>query len=480
MKKIKIGAAYIRVSTDEQTELSPDAQLRVIMDAAKKDGVIIPPDFVFMESRGRSGRRADNRPEFQRMISTAKQKPAPFESLYVWKFSRFARNQEESAFYKGILRKKCGVSIISISEPIMDGMFGRLVEMIIEWSDEFYSVNLSGEVLRGMTQKALEHGYQTTPCLGYDAVGHGQPFTINEEQYKIAEYIHQAFHAGQDMAKIARTLNEQGHRTRRGNPFDNRAIRLVLSNSFYIGLVKWKDISFQGTHECRESITSVFAENQELLARIHRPQRRREVSSCRHWLSGLLKCSVCGSSLGYNRSGDLSSRPHIFQCWKYTKGMHAGSCSISVSKAEHVVLESMKQVLETRNVEYACLRKIPVESESRLAIIQSALDRIAIKEQRVRDAYENGIDTLEEYRDNKDRIKEERDHLLAEQAELQKAEERDPAADQEELIQRIYDVYTFVSSPDVSMEDKGNAIRRIIKEIVYDREHNTMKFYYYI
>ena len=35
---LEIGAAYIRVSTDDQTELSPDAQLRVIQEEAKKDG----------------------------------------------------------------------------------------------------------------------------------------------------------------------------------------------------------------------------------------------------------------------------------------------------------------------------------------------------------------------------------------------------------------------------------------------------------
>ena len=37
---LEIGAAYVRVSTDDQTELSPDAQIRVIMDAAKADGFI--------------------------------------------------------------------------------------------------------------------------------------------------------------------------------------------------------------------------------------------------------------------------------------------------------------------------------------------------------------------------------------------------------------------------------------------------------
>lgn len=39
---LEIGAAYIRVSTDDQTELSPDAQVRVIQEEAKKDGFYYP------------------------------------------------------------------------------------------------------------------------------------------------------------------------------------------------------------------------------------------------------------------------------------------------------------------------------------------------------------------------------------------------------------------------------------------------------
>ena len=109
-KSLEIGAAYIRVSTDDQAELSPDAQIRVIMETAKADGYIIPKEFIFEEKKGISGRKADNRPEFQRMIAVAKsQKPSPFKRLYLWKFSRFARNQEESTFYRFVVsfeRKK--------------------------------------------------------------------------------------------------------------------------------------------------------------------------------------------------------------------------------------------------------------------------------------------------------------------------------------------------------------------------------------
>ena len=153
-KELKTAAAYIRVSTDKQEELSPTSQLKEIKKWAKDNGYILTNEYIFMENEGVSGRKADNRLEFQRMIATAKTKPKPFDAIILWKFSRFARNQEESTFYKGLLRRKLGIDVISISEPILEGMFGRLIEMIIEWFDEYYSVNLSGEVMRGMTEKA--------------------------------------------------------------------------------------------------------------------------------------------------------------------------------------------------------------------------------------------------------------------------------------------------------------------------------------
>ena len=35
---MKIAAAYVRVSTEEQTELSPDSQVKLFREYAKKNG----------------------------------------------------------------------------------------------------------------------------------------------------------------------------------------------------------------------------------------------------------------------------------------------------------------------------------------------------------------------------------------------------------------------------------------------------------
>lgn len=71
-----------------------------------------------------SGRKAEKRHDFQRMIGLAKTKPRPFSVIIVWKYSRFARNQEESIVYKSLLRRQCGIDVLSVSEPLVDGPFG--------------------------------------------------------------------------------------------------------------------------------------------------------------------------------------------------------------------------------------------------------------------------------------------------------------------------------------------------------------------
>lgn len=482
MAKLEIGAGYVRVSSDDQTELSPDAQIREIRQAAKADGYTIPPEFIFIEKKGISGRKADNRPEFQRMIAIAKsQSPAPFSRLYVWKFSRFARNQEESIFYKGILRKKCNVDIKSVSEPLVDGMFGRLIETIIEWFDEYYSYNLSGEVIRGMTEKALRKGYQTCPSLGYKAVGEGQPFVIDPEAYRLVEYMFRAYLDGKDMTAIAREINRWGYKTRRGCPFERRTVERVLQNRFYVGEVTWRGITFQGPHETRESVTAIFDAVQERIKSQHKSARRRDASANAHWLSGLLKCGICGASLGFNRTSNPHKRPDFFNCWRYTKGAHAGSCSVSVRIAEQAVLDSLRRASAGEDLDYEYIPRRDVETVSQETVLREALARMDVKEKRIREAYEGGVDTLEEYKANKARLAAERAEIRSDLARLAASEgATKKAPDKAEVMRRIQDAYALVSDPDVSNEDKGNALRSVLTKIVFDRKEGRFSFFYYV
>lgn len=467
--KERVGALYIRVSTEDQTELSPEAQKRMLLDYAQKNHIIISEEFVFSESV--SGRHVQKRPEFQRMIAIAKQPSHPIDVILVWKYSRFARNQEESIVYKSML-KKDHVDVISVSEPLIDGPFGTLIERIIEWMDEYYSIRLSGEVLRGMKEKALQHGYQTSPCLGYQAVGNGKPFVINEAEYAIVSYIMDLYdNQNMDPTAIARRCNDLGYRTRRGNPFEKRSIDRILANPFYCGTVSWNGIDFEGSHETRLS-RERFDKRQQLILSRKKVRKTRNVSTCKHWLSGILKCSICGATLcATNMNGDYS----YFQCWKYAKGYHRGTSSITVRRIESLVIQYFDQLSETDDLNFTYVRKEkPSDNTLLIEQISKEISTLAAREKRIKDAYEKGIDSLDEYKANKERLLKNRVELEHELQMLQEAPEGEP--DKKAVLREIKSVNDVLKNPDVSYEEKGNLIRTIVDQIVYDKASEQLFF----
>ncbi len=232
----RYAAAYIRVSTDEQTEFSPDAQLKALTAFAESHGYIIPPENIFKDE-GISGRKAEKRPAFMEMIARAKSPARPFEAILVHKFDRFARNREDSIIYKSLLKRECGVRVISITENIEDDKFSVILEAILEAMAEYYSLNLAEEVKKGMTEKALRGGFQTSPPYGY-AVENNVLKKLDDEAV-IVNKIFELYNRGMNYTKIARRINSLGAKTHRENAFTGRAVKYILENPVYIGKIRW-------------------------------------------------------------------------------------------------------------------------------------------------------------------------------------------------------------------------------------------------
>ena len=115
-------------------------------------------------------------------------------------------------------------------------------------------------------------------------------------------------------------------------------------------------------------------------------------------------------------------------------------------------------------------------------LVQEALARLEIKEQRIKEAYENEVDTLEEYKQNKLRLKAERETLLADAERLRQQASQTPeeVPSKAEVMRRITNIYELISNPDVDNETKGNALRSVVKKIVFDRKLGRFSFHYYI
>ena len=127
--------------------------------------------------------------------------------------------------------KRDRVSVVSVSEPLAEGPFGTLVERMIEWMDEYYSIRLSGEVFRGMSENAMRGNFQASPPLGYRIPYHRATPVVVEEEAAVVRLIFQKY-VQEEMAisDIASYLNQLGFRTARGKRFEKRSIAYILQN----------------------------------------------------------------------------------------------------------------------------------------------------------------------------------------------------------------------------------------------------------
>lgn len=480
----KTGAIYIRVSTDKQEELSPDAQLRLLMDYAKNNHTDIPMEYIFQDN-GISGRKANKRPAFQQMIALAKSKEHPIDTIIVWKFSRFARNQEESIVYKSLLKKN-NVDVVSVSEPLIDGPFGSLIERIIEWMDEYYSIRLSGEVMRGMTQNAIRGHYQSDAPIGYRSPGNKKPPEKDPKTVQIPIMMKDLLLSGSSLLQIARKLNEQGYRTKHGNLWDARGVRYVLENPFYTGISRWNYTDRGRQLKPADEVIytkgnweplwdkATLEEIKKHLAMNMRKTKSRDVSAAKHWLSGLLICSSCGGTLAY--SGTKNSRG--FQCWKYTKGFCNESHYIGIRPIEKMVIEYLESVLHSPAIVYTIISSASADADSKLADLEKQLQKVENKEKRIKAAYLNEIDTLEEYKANKATLLEERATiekniklLTVSNADMSK-EEMD-----KKMKQNISALLAVLQDDSADYVQKGNMMRNVVDHIVFDRGNTSLDMF---
>ena len=165
MKKEKTDSRnaviYARYSSHNQTEQSIEGQLRVCHEYAQREGYIVIGEYI---DRAISG-KTDDRPDFQRMISDSRKKV--FQFVIVYKLDRFARNRYDSAIYKYRLKQN-GVKLLSAMENIGDNPEGIILEAVLEASAEYYSLELSQKVKRGLKENALKGQF----CGGSAPIGY--------------------------------------------------------------------------------------------------------------------------------------------------------------------------------------------------------------------------------------------------------------------------------------------------------------------
>ena len=131
------------------------------------------------------------------------------------------------------------------------------------------------------------------------------------------------------------------------------------------------------------------------------------------------------------------------------------------------------QILD--GAEFTYVRKTqPTDDTLEIERLQKELSKLSSREKRIREAYESGIDTMEEYKANKERLTASRLKLNSQLEHLLNDQEEE--LDTEEILREIRSVNDILKNPDVDYEEKGVLIRGVVNQIIYNKEEGKMYF----
>ncbi|NWG07577.1 MAG: recombinase family protein [Chloroflexi bacterium] len=112
----------------------------------------------------KSGGSTISRDGFERMIDMSEIKPP--HGLLIWNFARFSRDENDSKFYRALLRKR-GIIIHSLTDPIPTDEFAPVIESLVDFANAEKRRQNSRDVKRGLASLVSQGFAPGTPPKGY-------------------------------------------------------------------------------------------------------------------------------------------------------------------------------------------------------------------------------------------------------------------------------------------------------------------------
>jgi DNA invertase Pin-like site-specific DNA recombinase len=293
--------SYLRVSGDEQADsgLPIAGQRQYVQDYVDRNQLVIAGWFI---DEARPGNSTAKRDAFNEMIEASRRKPRPVDGIIVWSLSRFARNLQDSQFYKADLRRR-GYTLLFLSDDIPDGDIAPIVETLLEWKAQKDRVQMATDIQRGLHMLA-RMGYAPGgfPPRGYKAETveiqiEGKSRQVRRwvpdpDMWDLARKAWEMRAAGNSILQV----HEETHLFHAKAGYSS-----FFRNKTYLGVRLCGDLEIPNAHEAL--ITQEMWDRVQMITD-PRPMKGqpmlephpRRVNS-RFLLSGLLYCSVCGSAM---------------------------------------------------------------------------------------------------------------------------------------------------------------------------------------
>lgn len=453
---MKKGVIYARYSSDRQNEQSIAGQVDVCKKWAANNDIEIIDIYHDEALTGKT----DKRPAFQRVIKDAK--TGKFDYIIVYKLDRFARNRYDSAIYKAQL-KKYGIRVISAMETIADGPEGIILESVLEGMAEYYSANLSQNVLRGMQQRAEQGKFigGTIP-LGYK-IDADKNYVIDENSAFLVKQIYEKYADGYTIKEITQELNAAGYKSATGRNFNYNSLHTVLTNKKYIGIYECLDIVLDNAIPRIIDDETFQKVQQRIKANKRAPARAK--SSVDFLLTGKLFCGNCGNNMVGDSGTSKTGATHFYYSCIEKKRRH-GCKKKSVKKdwIEKVITDvTINQVLTDENIKFIAEKAYEIhekerEDKSEINALQNSLREVEKVINNIMNAIEQGIITPT----TKDRLMEAEERKSAILASIAREEIQKPKITKEHIEFFLHDmknkIYNSTERTEIIIQTFVNAV----------------------
>lgn len=295
---------YARFSCDKQREESIEGQIRECMAFARNKGFTVVKNYVDQAISA----RADDRPQFQRMINDAR--GHGFDVVIVWKVDRFSRSRYDALKYKAILKKN-GVRLVSATEAISDGPEGILLESVLDGLAEYYSVDLSEKVARGMTENVLNgKSNGGSPTFGF-ATKDGKIVIDEHDAHVVRELFRLYTTTSVTSHGLVKVLEERGLTRKNEKPLCSGTINHIVRNERYCGIFKFWEIVNKTTGYPRLVDDETFRKSIDKLSE-NRLQTGRHTAVTPYALFGKTHCGYCGNLVRAYAGTSSTGKEHFY------------------------------------------------------------------------------------------------------------------------------------------------------------------------
>lgn len=335
--------AYLRDSGGEDQDLSVPQQAASIAAWAIDHGLIL---LNLYKDEAAPGSSTIGREAFQQMIHWFRSPGCPAAGMVIWKYSRFARDIDDSMFYKADLRRR-GFIVHSLNDSIPEGINGRFFEAAVDWMNQRFLEDLSIDVKRGLAHLVQTYGaIPGTPPRGFQR----EPFELGLRRDGSPHIVHkwvpdpetwQACRTAWRMRSLNATYRQIQAATHLFGSLNSYAD--FFSNPIYRGELHYGDMVIPDAFE-RLVDDATWSKVQALAARNARhsplsgpdnPDHPRRKAS-RFLLSGIARCARCGSPLN-GHAIKFKNNPKSFDYY---------ACSLAQRRHECDARQIPRHVLE--------------------------------------------------------------------------------------------------------------------------------------